>query len=279
MLGRSLFRIETAVAIAGLAVLPACKNADEKKGVQVRAPEPLRVAAAADLTFAFKEAGEAYTKSTGTPVTFSFGSSGLLAKQIQEGAPFDVFAAASVSFAEDAVKSGACDAESMMLYATGRVVMWTKAGIAPPPTLESLTDPKWSKIAIANPEHAPYGRAAKEAITSAGIWDKVQSRLVYGENVQQTLQFAQSGNADVAIVALSLAKASGGAFTEIDSAAHKRIDQTLVVCNGARATPRDEARAFRAFVASDQGRAILRGHGFLLPGDVVVRAPVVAPSR
>jgi molybdate transport system substrate-binding protein len=229
---------------------------------------PLKVAAAADLTFAFKDIGTAFEKETGQKVIFSFGSTGLLAKQIEEGAPFDVFAAANVSFAEDAIKSGACAADSRALYARGRIVLWWRSDLAgaPPRALADLTDKRFAKIAIANPGHAPYGRAAQETLTRLGLWDAVKSKLVYGENIQQTLQFAQSGNAEVAIVALSLALVSSeGHYLAIDDRLHSPIDQALVVC----APPKRQelARRFTAFVNSPAGRAIMRRYGFLLPGE------------
>src|SRR5205085_5514862 len=126
-------------------------------------PEPpaLKVAAAADLAFAFKELGDAYFRTTGQRVVFSFGSSGLLERQIAEGAPFDVFAAASVSFVDDAIAAGACMPGSKALYATGRIVVYAAPSApAPPAALADLADPRIRKIAIANPDHAPYGRAA-----------------------------------------------------------------------------------------------------------------------
>ena len=253
-----------ALLFFALATMPvaACKKESPAGGPDIK------VAAAADLAFAFKDVGAAYTKKTGQAVTFSFGSTGLLAKQIAEGAPFDVFAAANVSFADDAVASGACAADSKALYATGRIVLWAKAGIDPPKSVADLADPKWAKIAIANPDHAPYGRAAKDAMTKAGVWDKVQPRVVYGENVQQTLQFAQSGNVEVAIVALSLATVTaGGAYTAIPPEAHGRIDQALVACKGKGTAASVDARRFVAFVGSEDGRAVMRRYGFLLPGE------------
>ncbi len=259
--------VPRAAALYAVLSLAACLTAACKKGPAAAAPE-LKVAAAADLAFAFKDLGDAYKKKTGQPVSFSFGSTGLLAKQIAEGAPFDVFAAANVSFADDAIKSGACAAESKALYATGRIAMWTKTGAAPPKTVADLADPRFTKIAIANPEHAPYGRAAKDAMTKAGVWEKVQPRVVYGENVQQALQFAQSGNVEVAVVALSLAVVTeGGAYETIPVDAHARIDQALVACNGRGAAPSEGARAFIAFVGSGEGRAVMRRYGFLLPGE------------
>ncbi len=235
---------------------------------------PLRVAAAADLAFAFKEVGDAFEKKTGTRVTFSFGSTGLLEKQIEEGGPFDVFAAANVSFADSAVASGACLADSKSLYARGRIVLWSRT--APPPaSLAALRSSGVSKIAIANPEHAPYGKAAQQALERAGIWADVKAKIVYGENVQETLQFAQTGNADVAIVALSLATVSKGAFTSIDTGRYDPIDQAMVVCKGerGRGIHEQKARAFTAFVASDEGRVIMRRYGFLMPGETAAASP------
>lgn len=226
---------------------------------------PLKVAAAADLAKAFGELGAAYEKEHGQKVVFSFGSTGLLAKQIEEGAPFDLFAAANVSFVDEAVKSGACSDATKALYARGRIVAWTKDGDAP--RMADLAAPRWAKIAIANPEHAPYGRAAKEAMQKAGVWDAVASRVVYGENVQQTLQFAQSGNADVAIVALSLAVVSGGKYAPVDPAMHAPLEQALVVCKGGPG-----AREFAAYVNADAGRSVMRRYGFLLPGETISAA-------
>jgi molybdate transport system substrate-binding protein len=227
------------------------------------APQPLRVAAAADLARAFEAVGVEFVKENpGPPPIFTFGSTGLLAKQVIQGAPFDLFAAANVSFADDVLKAGACDATSKALYARGRIVAWSTKKA--PADLKDLAKPEYVKIAIANPEHAPYGRAAVEALTSAGVYEQVKPKLVFGENVQQTLQFAQSGNAEVAIVALSLAIVSDGAYLQIPPELHKPIDQALLVCS-----KRPEAARFAQFVNSPTGRGIMRRFGFLLPGEVV----------
>jgi len=260
------------VALLASAALFAPVSACNSK-VEPARPAPLKVAAASDLAFAFKDIGAAFEKTTGTPVTFSFGSTGLLARQIAEGAPFDVFAAANVSFADDVVKQGACFADSKALYGRGRIALWSRRGAPLPVTLEELRDSTYVKIAIANPEHAPYGKAAKQALIKAGVWDTIQARLVFGENIQQTLQFAQSGNADVAVVALALALGSDGGFTAIDPALHEPLDQALVVCKGEGGKARREptARQFTAFVNSDAGRAIMKRYGFLLPGESVAQ--------
>ncbi|MBX3260274.1 MAG: molybdate ABC transporter substrate-binding protein [Labilithrix sp.] len=240
----------------------------DARGDGARKGDPLRVAAAADLALAFKEIGAAFEKQTGKHVDFSFGSTGLLAKQIAEGAPFDVFAAANVSFVDDVVREGACLGETKALYARGRIVMWSKDPWLLPKGIEDLADPKYAKVALANPEHAPYGRAAREALTRSGAWETVRPRVVYGENVQQTLMFARSGNADVAIVALSLAVTSPGNYTPIDPALHEPLDQALVVCKGgSKGAKSNEANAFVALVGSEAGRAIMKRFGFLLPGE------------
>jgi molybdate transport system substrate-binding protein len=253
MSARSFARISAVVALAGCA-----RKASDP---------PLKIAAAADLARAFEEVGSEFGKGGQKPI-FTFGSTGLLAKQIGEGAPFDVFAAANISFVDDVLKAGVCDGARKALYARGRVVVWVPPGKKAPTDLKDLAGAEYVKIAVANPEHAPYGRAAVEALTSAGVYDAVKPKLVYGENVQQTLQFAQSGNAEAAIVALSLAIVSDGSYLPIDPSRHQPLDQALVVCS-----KRKDAGAFTAFVNSPSGRAIMRRYGFLLPGEVLAHTP------
>jgi molybdate transport system substrate-binding protein len=229
----------------------------------------LRVAAASDLATAFPEVGKAFEAATGRKVDFSFGSTGLLSRQISEGAPYDVFAAANLSYVDDVVAANACDGATKQLYAKGRIVMWSTDKSLLPKTLEGLRNEKLAKIAIANPDHAPYGLAAQQALTKAGVWSDVKPRAVYGENVQQTMMFAQSGNAEVAIIALSLAlDHKEGAYVLIDADLHAPLDQAMVICRGGSAGNKpNEARAFMAFVASEPGHAIMRKYGFLLPGE------------
>lgn len=235
-----------------------------------RKGEPVHVAAAADLAVAFKEVGTAFEQASGKKVEFSFGSTGLLAKQISEGAPFDVFAAANVSYVDDVVRANACDGATKRLYARGRIVMWSNDEALLPANVGELRDAKYAKVSLANPDHAPYGVAAQQAMTRAGVWQTVQPRAVYGENVQQALMFAQSGNAEVAIVALSLAITSGGSYLPIDAELHAPLDQAMVVCKGGSSGGKpNEARSFVEFVSSDAGRAIMRRYGFLLPGEAI----------
>ncbi len=228
----------------------------------------VKVAAAADLSRAFTEVGKAFTARTGTPVVFTFGSSGLLAKQLAEGAPFDLYAAASRQYVTQVVDAGACDGATRSLYGIGRLVVWTKG--APIAKLEELAEARFAKIAIANPDHAPYGKAAREALQQAGVWDRVADRMVFGENVQATMQWAQDGSADAAVVALSLATVTtGGTSLPVDPALHAPLEQELVVCGkgDGKTGSKAGATAFAAFVASPEGRDIMRNYGFRLPGE------------
>jgi molybdate transport system substrate-binding protein len=260
MSGRSSTRTSAVLLALGVGLVGGA-------GCNKPARPPIKVAAASDLSAAFGEMGKAFEAKTGQKVVFSFGSTGLLAKQISEGAPFDLFAAADASFTDAAVKSGACLDETKALYARGRIVIWTKKGAFDKPlTLADLRQPRFAKVAIANPEHAPYGRAAKEALMNSGAWDDVSKKVVYGENVLQTLQYAQSGNVEAAIIALSLSmlESSAGDVAAIESSLYAPLDQKLVVCKGA-----GDGRAFAAYVNSDQGRSIMKQFGFLLPGESV----------
>jgi molybdate transport system substrate-binding protein len=225
------------------------------------ADRPLLVAAASDLGPAFTELGAVYEQQTGRSVTFTFGSSGQLAQQIVNGAPFEVFAAASATFVDDVLAAGQGDAQTKAQYALGRIVVWTRADAGPQASLADLAQPRFRRIAVANPEHAPYGVAAVQSLRSAGLYDRVQDKLVYGENVSDTLRLASAGNADVAIVALSLATVQdGGRFTEVPATAHQPLRQALVVtADDDRA---EAAQDFADLVVSERGRRVLRRYGF-----------------
>ena len=233
-----------------------------------RKGEPLMVAAASDLASAFAEVGPAFELASGKHVEFSFASTGVLAKQLSEGAPYDVFAAANMAYVDDVVRAEACNGATKQIYARGRLVMWSRDKALLPATLEGLRDPKLTKIAIANPEHAPYGLAAQQAMQHAGVWDDVKPRAVYGQNVQQAMMFAQSRNAEIAVVALSLAIESGGSYVLVDPQLYAPLEQAMVICKGGAGGGKpNEARAFLDFVASEPGHVIMRKHGFLLPGE------------
>ena len=251
---RALLRSPT-FPIALLLLLAGCKSA---------VPTPLRVAAASDLTEVFTTLGVRFEAETKTKVVFSFGSSGLLAKQIAEGAPFDVFAAANASFVDDTVKAGACDGATVKKYARGRLAAWTLSGALP--SLESIADESNKRIAIASPEHAPYGRAAKEALEHAGLWAKVESRIVFAENVRQALQFAQTGNAEVALVAYSnVIDKTDGLKLLVDESLYAPIEQSLVRCS--RGGQVDAAKRFVEFLGTSESRALLQRSGFAIAAD------------
>jgi molybdate transport system substrate-binding protein len=251
----SLSRISKAAWLS-TALLSGCQGPPQ---VSV---EPVRVAAASDLALAFAELGRLFEARTGQKVTFSFAASGVLTKQLAQGAPYDLFAAANASFAESAVASGACRAGSKTNYARGHLAVWSKrGGVAPAKSLADLADPRFKRIAIANPEHAPYGKAAREALTAAGVWDAVAPRLVYGENVRQALQLAQTGNVEASIVALSLVFDDGsGARLPVDPALHAPLTQTLVVCQHGK--NEEGAKLLARLLASPEGQALLQRYGF-----------------
>lgn len=224
----------------------------------------LTVAAAADLTPAFEEIGREFETQHQTKVIFVFGSTGLLTRQIENGAPMDLFAAANVAYVEQLEQKGLTVPGTKAIYARGRITMWTTADSALQiRTIGDLVSPEVRRIAIANPDHAPYGLAAQQAMQKAGIWDAVKPKLVYGDNIRQTLQYAETGNVDVAIVALSLSQQSKGRWTLIPEELHQPLDQGLAVIKGTR--NETTARAFASFVTGARGREILAKYGFAFP--------------
>lgn len=254
--------VRLALAAAAALLASACGGPSDAAQTTV---DEITVAAASDLRPAFEELGAAFEAQTGTKVTFSFGSSGQLREQILGGAPFDLFASANVEFVDDVIEAGRGVAATKADYALGRIVLWAPAGVALPRSIDNLTDQQYQRVVIANPEHAPYGLAAQQALESAGVYEQVQSRLVYGENISDSFRIAQSGNADVGIVALSLAIADGSDFTIIPAELHEPLEQALVVTStGARG---EAATTFAQMVGSPEGREVMARYGFVLPGD------------
>ncbi|MCS6939941.1 MAG: molybdate ABC transporter substrate-binding protein [Roseiflexaceae bacterium] len=267
-----MIRCSSLTLITVLLIVSACGAAPAPSAPANASGGELVVAAAADLTPAFREIGELFEERTGVRVVFNFGSTGQLAQQIERGAPFDLFYAANKSFIEDLNRQGLVIPDTMEVYAQGRITLWTRSDSPlKPERVEDLADPAYQRIAIANPEHAPYGQAAKEALERAGVWETVRPRLVFGENVAQTLTLADTGNVDVAIVALSLSIQSNGAWTLIPAELHPNhplLQMAAVIAD----TPREqEARRFVAFVNSADGHAIMKKYGFILPGEIVSR--------
>ena len=230
----------------------------------------VNVAAASDLKFALDELVEAFGRTApGIAVTVTYGSSGTFFSQISNGAPFDMFLSADVDYPKRLAEAGLAAKDSVFAYAVGRIVLWVPATSRLPVErgLQVLASPDLRKIAIANPRHAPYGRAAEAALRTFGVYDAVKDRLVLGENIAQTAQFVQSGNADAGIIALSLALAPAlareGRYFEVPLESYPRLEQGGVIL--ARASAPEAARRLRDFILSADGRATLKRYGFFLP--------------
>ncbi len=238
---------------------------------EVRAQgQEIRIAAAADLKFAMSELAEKFEKQSGTKVNVTYGSSGSFFSQMQNGAPFDLFFSADIEYPRRLEATGLAEPGTLYEYAVGRIVLWTPADSKVDVTKQgwkTLLDASVEKIAIANPEHAPYGRAAVAALQNARIYESVKSKLVYGENISQTAQFVQSDNAQAGIVAMSLAVSPAmhdGNRWEIPAEMHPAIEQGAIVLKDAK--NKEAARAFLEFVKNSKGRAILTKYGFAFPG-------------
>jgi molybdate transport system substrate-binding protein len=231
--------------------------------------QTLRVAAAADLQFAMSDMAAQFEMKTGTKVAVSYGSSGNFRAQIQNGAPFDLFFSADMSYPQQLVAEGFADGPSLYVYAQGHLVLWAPAGASlhlETKGFEALKDPRVERVAIANPEHAPYGRAAVAALQKAGLYDQIKSKLVFGENISQAAQFAQTGSAQVGIIALSLTfpqSMKGGERWEIPVDLYPPVRQCAVIIH---ASPnKAAANAFLEFVRGDEGRKTLLKYGLTPP--------------
>lgn len=231
----------------------------------------LTVAAAADLNYAFKDLVAEFERHTGEHVKLSLGSSGNFYSQISNGAPFDLYFSADIEYPKKLIHEGLAVPNSLYQYATGRIVLWLPKGskLDVAKGMDVLLDPSIKKIAIANPKHAPYGRAAVAAMEHFKVYDRVKGKLVLGENVSQAAQFAQSGAADIGIIALSLALAppvqAVGTYWLIPQEAHPRIDQGAVIVKSSK--NQDSGRKFLEFLQTPEGRAVMKRYGFLLPGE------------
>jgi len=227
----------------------------------------ITIAAAADLKFAMDEIVSLFGKAhPAARVATVYGSSGKFHTQIRQGAPYDLYFSADIAYPR-ALKADGFAASEVQAYALGRIVLWRASRAGKAPSLEDLTDPSIQSIAIANPRHAPYGKRAEEALRAAGVWDKVESRLVYGENVAQTAQFVQTGNAQIGLIALSLALSpelsAHGSYTLIPDSLHRPLEQGFIITQYAAGNPL--AGDFSRFMRSPEVRAIMLRHGFAPP--------------
>jgi molybdate transport system substrate-binding protein len=231
------------------------------KEEQQAAPPEITVAAAANLTDAFAELGKEFTARTGVRVTFSFGATADLARQIENGAPFDVFAAADVEHIERLNSLGLITPGTNKVYARGRLVLWIPPGSKlAVGRLEDLTRAEVERIAVAKPDVAPYGRAAVETLRALNLWPQVEPKVVYGQNVSQAKQYAATGNAEVAFIPRALVKPDEGRFLEVDERLHQPIDQAIAVIKDSRR--HDAAQTFVSYVLGPEGQALLERYGY-----------------
>ncbi len=260
------FRLVLASMVAGCMMalaMPVCAAEASNRVVTV--------AAAADLKFALEEINRAFTNANPTiTVRVSYGSSGNFFTQLSSRAPFDLFLSADMDYPRKLVEQGLAGKDTLFQYAVGRIVVWVpkdskldldKLG------MKALLDPTVRKIAIANPKHAPYGRAAEAAMKKLEVYDLAKDQLVLGENIAQTAQYVESGAADVGILALSLATAPAmqdkGRYWEVPLTDYPRMDQGGVMLTWARDV--EASGALRAFLLSDAGRNVLKKYGFSMP--------------
>jgi molybdate transport system substrate-binding protein len=218
-------------------------------------PAPLLIAAAADLAPLEKELRDAFVKTGGGAVRFSFGSSGMLARQIENGAPFDVYLSANERFVKDLAEKGKLRPETVAVYGRGRLGLWSKSGKFK--ELKDLVQPGVLHVALPNPAHAPYGAAARQMLEQRGLWAGIEPRVVYAENVQQAFQYAESGNAEAAITAWSLMKDRGGVALPPEWYPPIRQAGGVVA-----SSPHPEAaKRFLAMLQSPEGRRLLAHFG------------------
>ena len=226
--------------------------------------QSLTVAAASNLTDALAEIGPRFTNKTAIRLVFSFGATADLAKQLENGAPFDLFASADTEHVEQLERKGLLTTGSRAIYARGRLVMWLPPGSnLKIERIEDITAKPFERIAIAKPDVAPYGRAAVESLRKLGIWNEIEKKVVYAQNVSQTKQYAATGNAEVAFIPLALVKPGEGSYIEVSEDSHQPIDQALGIVKDS--PNQAAARQFVDFLLSDEGQQLLTKMGYSKP--------------
>ena len=267
--------LSVALAVLALASMSLTPRTADPAPVPQAAQKPcgtVTVAAAADLMYAMKEIAANFENATGCTVRVSTGSSGNFLSQIENGAPFDVFFSADIEYPRKLEAEGIAVPGSTYPYAIGEIVLWVRndSRLDVSKGLATLRDPSIQKVAIANPQHAPYGRAAEEALRNGGVYDAVKDRFVFGENISQAAQFVESGNADAGILALSLVLSPGlkekGRFWRVPEKLYAPIEQGAVLV---RASPNPGGgQAFLEYVKTPATAALLGRYGFVLPAKV-----------
>ena len=238
-----------------LLIFTGCSTADDEK--------VLYVAAASDLYHALTEIGDAFTEETGVEIKYTYGSTGLLTQQIQEGAPFDLFLAAHESYIDRLIERDAVLEDSKKHYSIGRIVLMQSTTEEVDLNIEFLLNDEVKNVAIANPEHAPYGKAAQESLEAWGIWEEIKPKLVYAENIRQAYQYVESGNADVGIIALALMNQTEFQYELIEDDSHEPILQALAI--PLQAEHKQLSEDFSDFILSESGQDILKKYGFDIP--------------
>jgi molybdate transport system substrate-binding protein len=251
------------VVFASLSLVVMCSLAPRARA----ADREISVAAAADMSVALPEIASAFEKKTGIVVKLSFGASGALTQQIQNGAPFDIFFSADMDYPKQLIADSKADGATLHRYAIGQLVLWVPAGS--PLNLDRdgmnvLLDPSVKRISIANPQHAPYGRAAVAALKHYGLYEKVSNRLVLGENIAQAAQFVESGNAQIGFVALAHAAAPAmqgkGKYWKVPAEAYPALDQGVVIIS--HSPHAQDAATFLNYMKSAEATAVLQRYGF-----------------
>ena len=261
---RSRYQVETFMRVVLALVLVLLMS----QAVSVAAEE-ITIAAASDLNFAFKDLVAEFEKTSGHHVKLSLGSSGNFYAQIQNGAPFDLYFSADIGYPKKLEEAGLTVPGSLYRYAIGRIVIWTghESNINVAKGFDTLRELSIKKIAIANPKHAPYGRAAVAAMEHFKVYEQVKDRLVFGENISQAAQFVESGACDIGIIALSLALAptmkTRGAYWEVPESAHPPLEQGAAILKSSK--HQEAAKQFVEFLQGAKGREIMTRYGFTLP--------------
>jgi molybdate transport system substrate-binding protein len=245
------------VLLLALAGLTGCRSD------QPQAKPELTIAAAANLTDVFKHLGPRFEADTGIHPVFSFASTAQLTQQIENAAPFDVFAAADSEHVAQLEQKGLLTAGSRAVYARGVLALWIPAGRPSVERVQDLTRPEVHVIAVAKPELAPYGQATVETLQKLGIWEQVKPKVVYAENISMAKQYGQSKNADAVFTAYSLVLHEAGKLIQVDEALHKPIDQELGIV--AKSNRQEAAQKFVAFLLTGAGKVILASYGYQSP--------------
>lgn len=265
--GRALLLASAGLTVVVATLVSSCggtPTTSVSKSSNDAVPAEIVISAAADLSPVLEELASLFEEESGLSLRTNIASTGQLVEQIIAGARVDVFLAASTVAIDQLVQKGLLVPGTAQQYARGRLAIWTRPGSSVEvAVLEDLLSPEVTRISIANPDHAPYGRAAREALQSAGLWDELQPKLVPAENVRQAFQFADSGNVDVGLVALSLVIRVDGTYRLVPEDLYEPINQTLAIIAGS--THQEEAARFVSFLTGEKGRETLKKYGFVLP--------------